>query len=244
MSETATNPARRLHQLLSRARADPGKKKAREVLAPLFGVEPTDYVAVRRGLLLVDDLFQATVDRVSALEGVAHDQFLRHLPHIRIGLANLTLDSPAMGPLHTALDPVALESLNLCAARLGEVVKESVLTTEDLESLEAELQDLFDYVYGSSIDDELRLVALDLIETLRRSTVEYRIRGVDGLRSALEESVGKLTLYYLRNEGKVEPEPINRIWRVLITVEGMVARALTYGPYLPDSLLKMLEAGS
>lgn len=244
MPDDSTNPARRLYRLLSRARLVSDEKKAREVLAPVFGVKPEDSVALRRGLLLIDDLFQATVDQVSALEGVDHGRFLRHIPRMRGGLANLNLDSLAKGPLLTALDPVALENLDLCAARLGEAVKEAELTADDLRTLEKELSELFDYVETADIDNELRLVALDLIQTLRQSLLEYRIRGADGLRAALEESVGKLTLYYLRSKGEVDPKPVNRIWRVIVTVEGLVARALTYGPYLPDSIIKMLGPGS
>jgi hypothetical protein len=217
---------------------------AREVLAPVFGLPPADVVALRRALILVDDLFQATMDRISALEGVDHKTFLRRIPPMRQGLANLHLDSQAKETLFRVLDPVSLEALDLCAARLGEAVKESELSEDDLRAIESQVSELFDYVDQAEIDPDLRSVALDLVESMRRAIVEYRIRGIDGLRSAVEDAVGKLTLYYLRKQPKVDREPLNRIWRVVVIVENLVARALTYGPYLPDSILKLLTAGS
>lgn len=240
MTQGTTNPARRLHALLSRAQPRKQGEKARDLLAPLFGVDPHDHVALRRGLILVDDLFQETIERITSLEGVDHDTFLRHIPKMREGLANLHLDSSAQSSLSQILNPIAVGALELCAARLGEAYKEHVISGEDLEGLSTEIDTLFDYIDKAQLDPQLRSICLDLVETLRRAVVEYRIRGVAGLENALEESLGKLMRYYLRHEGDVEKTPFRQVWQVLRRVEGLIARGLTYGPYLPETFQLMI----
>lgn len=234
------NPARLLHLHLTqmlRLRGD--QRPVREVLGRVFSLDQEDYVALRRGLVAIDELFQTTEEIVKAIPKIDHRRFLRHFSAQRKGFANLHLDNNSKSGF-SFITEAAVEAIDLCAARLAEEFPEDELTSEELSELGAKIEELFGFVEAGDFEPELREVALDLLETLRRGVAEYRIRGIDGLKRGLEESLGKLLLYYKRQSGNVPEEEFGRLWALVVKVETVISRVLTYGPYLTESFQRML----
>lgn len=234
------NPARLIHRHLSQMLQLRGDQRSvREVLGRVFSLDQQDYVALRRGLIAVDELFQATEEIIRAIPRIDHRRFLRHFPAQRKGFATLHLDNNSKSGF-SFISEAAVEAIDLCAARLSEEFPEAELTNEDLSQLAAKIEEIFNFVEAGNFEPELREVALDLLETLRRGVAEYRIRGVDGLKSALEESVGKLWMYYTRQAGHVPEEQFSRLWGLVVEIEAAISKVLTYGPYLTGSFQRML----
>lgn len=234
------NPARLLHRHLTQLLQLRGDQRSvREVLGRVFSLDQQDYVALRRGLVAVDQLFQSTEEAVKAIPGVDYQRFLRHFPAQRRGFAKLHLDNNSKSGF-SFITEAAVEAMDLCAARLAEEFPEGELTSEELSELANRIEEVFAFVDSSHFEPELREVALDLLETLRQGVAEYRIRGIDGLRSALEESLGKLMLYYKRQSGNVPDEEFGRLWALVVRVETVVSRVFTYGPFLTEAFQKML----
>lgn len=239
----STNPARLLHRnlgLLLSNRAD--RDKVRDVLAKCFDLNPGDDAQLRRALVALDEVFLSVEMRIKKLPKANHQSYMRHFPALRRGFANLTLDNPSPHAFNFITD-AALENLELAANRIAEDFSEVEIETQEISDLSSAVLELLEWVSTATMDPALKEVAIDLLETLRRAISEYRIRGVEGLQRAVQESLGKLTLFYKQRKGDVEAEPFQKLWGLLVKAEGVVSRAMTYGPYLVESFQRYLGAG-
>ena len=240
---SVTNPARLLHNHLSRLLGGRSEQRpSRVVIGTAFGIPPNDDVTLRRVLILVDQLFVATEGRIRSLPRADHHRYLKYFPQLRCGLATIHFES-ASASAFNFITEAALENLDLVAARLTEDFPEIEIPDEEIGNLEAQIGEVFNFVTSAEFEPHLREVALDLLETLRQAIVEYRIRGVEGLQRAVEEALGKLTLYYKQRQGEVHREAFGRLWALVVRAEAIASKAATYGPLLGEAFQRFLGSG-
>lgn len=196
-----TNPAQRLFDTLTRIQKGIREKvKIRNVVGDAFDVEATDDLKIIESLVLLDGLFVETTKFVYSIEGIDHSRYLQHFPQLRKNLltSNIDADSKGLTTFSNALNPVALQSVGFCAARVAEDFKENILPQEELADLDEQIGDAFDFIAASDLEPKLKEISLDLLHTIRSAIAEYRIRGLRGLEESIELSLGKLSLYHMR----------------------------------------------
>lgn len=216
--------------------------QVRNVVAKCFVLDPGDDTQLRRALVAFDDVFQSVEARIKKLPKANHDSYLRHFPALRRGMANLRLENSSISAF-SFITEAALENLDLAAGRIAEDYKEVEIAQQEIKDLSDAVAELMEWVIATSFDPALKEVAVDLLETLRRAILEYRIRGIEGLHKAVQEALGKLSMFYKHRAGKVEEEPFGKLWDIVAKADEVVSRALTYGPYLHEGFQRYLGAG-
>jgi hypothetical protein len=246
--DRTTNSALRLHRMLLALRdASREGRPIRQVLAEVFELQPDDDLALRRRLLAVDDLFAESEAAIRSIPGLDLPRYLRHFPAARKALlaARLDQDSRRYAPFQEALGEAVCQSVGFCGARIAEEFPEIALATDDLAEVEAQLNSLFAFTASAELDPELRTVSLDILQALRAALADYRIHGAAGLREAVEQAVGKLTVHYLRvrKQGdRLNLEQLGRLLDVIYKFEALLAKAHVYLPALAEYLPKLLGA--
>ena len=246
--DRTTNAALRLHRLLLALRgASREGRPIRQVLGEVFELQPDDDLALRRRLLAVDDLFVQSEAAIRSIPGLDLPRYLRYFPAARKGLlaARLDQDSRRYPPFQEALSDTVLQSVEFCGARIAEELPETVLPTDDLAEVEARLNALFAFTASAELDPALRQVSLDILQTLRAALADYRIHGAAGLREAVEQAVGKLTVHYLRAQkqgARLDIDQLNRLLDLIFKFEALLAKATVYLPALTEYLPKLLGA--
>jgi len=237
--EQLTNPARVLHDHLRAIRQSASDKElARDVVARRFFLPADNEVRIRRVLAQLDDLFVDVTKMVESMTSADHAIFVRHFPMLRAGLARVTLATPSSTAFNFISD-AALENLDLCASRISEDYREVQIASEELAELDDQIKDTFTYIKEGEFEPEFKEIALDLLGTLRKSLIDYQIRGIQGMKRAVEESIGKL-LRIVSTQPDVPHKPLERLKTIIMNTEAVVARALTYGPYLVESVRLLL----
>lgn len=239
---TKTNPAQRLHDIFVRANDLSSKHKTISgVLAELFNIDEDNDVAIWRHLIMVDDLFEQIEGCFRKIHVASHP-YTQYFPKIRKMLLSMHLPNPPKNNLTNALGPHIIDALYTASARIGENYSEFALEDKDLAILDKKLDELFGLVKDGTFDPMLRELSLEIIESLRHAISNYQIRGIEAFKEALEQSLGKLVLY-MQSNGKDQAPPnsqIRRLWGIIVTVEGFVARASNYVPLLTEHLPPLL----
>lgn len=237
---SAFNPARQLHTMLVALRSQSKKgTPIRKAFGAAFEVDPADDGELVRKEFLLVELLEETERAIRRIEGIDHKKYLRHFPQIRKGLASsgFDQDSESFVAFRNAFADNVLQSVEFCALRLAEEVPEADLSQEELNELEARLQEVFDFTTEADLEPRVREVSWDVLTALRAALVDYRFRGVQGLEESIERSLGRLILFYRRSAaqgGKSSREQVSKLLDLIIKFEAVVAKACSYGPVLGE----------
>lgn len=199
----STNPAGRLHRILSRAQAtltQTGRTStaisvwSQVFEAPERAPDTPEQIKVISGLLQLRQLINETEEGLRRIEGLP-DRYFRPFERIRSlpeqSLGNLNGDISVQVRSITEGDMTVLE---FCSERLEAQHTEPIINNEELREILQEVSSLFDEVKTSSLDSELKTFILDGLESIRRGIFEYRIRGPQRLKEALAEIIGSLAM--------------------------------------------------
>lgn len=201
-----TNPAGRLHHILSLAQAvidrSGQRGEASHLWATVFEIPvhgppltgPPLLEVISR-LLQLDKLIEETEQSLRRIEDLP-DRYFRPFTRIRpIPQQSLvSLQSDISGTIR-AISEGDMTVLEFCSERLERQHAEPIINDEELREILEAVTLLFDEVKSSeTINAELKAFVLDGLEAIRRGINEFRIRGPERLKEALGEVIGSLAV--------------------------------------------------
>lgn len=193
-SSNFTNPAARLYTVLREAKKQPDNKSIKDVWNSVFIVETDGLIPLLRNLVILSNLVDEVEKEILQLE-VNHDVYLKHFPTIREVLSPSNFHESWQVTKRRLAEEV-LGSLEFCSERLNALRPEKNLSKEDLEKISKEVKDLFSLVDKAELPEELRCLLLDVVQMLQSALMQYRIRGVSGLRQELFIIMDRLQRHY------------------------------------------------
>lgn len=249
-----TNPAGRLHAILSRALEHTQRSSdipSIELWSFVFdiplkrgGKGPLPADAVREvisRLLQLAQLIEETEESLRKIEDLP-ERYFRPFGRIRIlpeqSLASLS--SNLLGPMR-AITEGDMTVLEFCSERLENQHSEPVISEDELQAILGEVNQLFDEIKSAQIDAELQTFILDGLESIRRGIYEFRIRGPERLKETIGEIVGNLYVNYKTVVAAGENESLEKFNKLFNHLSAMMTFANTSvklltafaGPLLP-----------
>jgi hypothetical protein len=213
MNREINNPAARLYTVLREAKKQLPESRVKEAWAAVFSIEKTDIFEILRSLIALEELVTKVESEISLLD-LNHEIFLKHLPTIRKVLSVSNLDAKWADAKNLLAEEV-LGSLEFCSERLGALRPEKVLSTDEFEKIQNEVLKLFAVIDGSDLPVELRSVLLDVTQILQSALVQFRIRGINGLRNDLFIALDRLQRVHSElNKEKADPA-VESMFKVL-----------------------------
>lgn len=88
-----------------------------------------------------------------------------------------------------------IELLGWIDSDMSEHWHEQPMSDEDLESLQTEVEGLIHDVIESALGDEIKHVIVDGLNAVRNAILQYRVRGLEGIRQALAMNLDLLVRY-------------------------------------------------
>jgi hypothetical protein len=145
-----------------------------------------------------------SVDEAMQLADVC-DRFMRqnNVKDPEIHLQSITSIKRALYSLHAMnwaqfkqqFNHERIMLLQLMDSEFSEHWHETPLADNDLEWLQSEVEDLIHDVVESQLSTDIKNVILDGLEAVRYAILEYRVRGMEGIRQALDKNVASLIRY-------------------------------------------------
>jgi hypothetical protein len=130
---------------------------------------------------------------------------------------------------------VDLKILDFGVDAVAKICREKVVDENELAKLRSEIQDLYEHISELEIDKHLKTVWLDMLKIMENAVHEYRIRGVERLREAVEQLIG---IWFFSKE-EIENSDIEEVGKVRIILD----KFTNLWAFAADTV-QLLEAGS
>jgi len=236
-----SNPAGRLHKILSQAKKHIDNKKVEEVWADVLDIEKND-VIITKAVVELYSLSNEVQTLVKMNNQLNHDLYLKSFTSINLAFFPLNLKanwSSAKGHLNDE----ALTRLQFCAELLSTFYKEETLSEKDLKEIIEKVELLFETIYSSSLPLVLRLSLLEEVERLRNAISMYRIKGAKGLKEAMQGTIGALIANQedLKLASQDNPDVLKKLGELIDKLDSFTARALKLKKILTEPISFLLE---
>lgn len=230
------NPAKRLHTILTKAK--PFQGLTINVWAAVFDITP-DVSAndlplekqlevlscVQQTLKLVDEVEEL----IKNIQDINHERYLRPFPRIKEAfpksLNHFWSEHRSFINKVTEGDLVVLE---FCIDVISSFHPEKIVNENEIKEITVEISKLYEQIYSSDLEKPLKDLLLDLLEIMRSSVHEYRIRGIARLKEGIAEVLGKLILNkdLIQNSQREEVNSIKKLLNKFFSVYSFAADSI------------------
>lgn len=217
------NPAGRLHEILSQARNLPNQPTI-EVWTKVLGAQPGNKTEIIGAISNLLELLDEVKDKISKLDGLNTQLYLSRFPEIEAVVKATNYDA-AWDNYKPHLNEAAMLNLAHCAEALSRY-DETPIDEAELSELLKSVAELSEKVWVGDLDDTLKRVISDLLEAIRRSIREYRIRGANGLRKELAYCIGTLVQNHTLFKAEETKEEVGMFGKILGKLNALVSFAL------------------
>ena len=230
------NPAGRLYEILSKAREQHTGQHTVNVWRKILKAENDRELYAR--LFYLKELIAEVEELVKARPDMRDDLYLKDYKNIHEAVDISHLNGN-WGSVHARLDDTTMTSLAYISAMLSGQIPEQPIEEDALDELHDKIDSLYETIRESDLEASFKKILLAQLETLRRSIVEYEIRGTAGLKEALASSLGHL----LYNYEQVQNHRQSPLWEKFITIfcnlDNIVSKALRYKG-LGEKIIKLI----
>ena len=223
-----SNPASRLHTLLTALLQGDAKERVLDAWARVLEVSDRQDVEVPRRLVHLNDLLDEAEQLIRLNPTLNHKIYLSCFPQVRTVFSPMHIQSSRDGLISPHLTQEVMARLEFCAEALQDSCSEVEMTLDDLQVISNDLNALVESIAASSIDVRLRNALLEALESVRLSISLYRIYGAKGLKKNLQglfglaftERVG------LKKEAEGNADLIDRLGKLMDKIDSASAKAL------------------
>jgi len=181
---------------------------------------------------------------VVTLYGHDSDLHIQTLRDLAAALRGFNLEEP-WKVAKQRLDRSAIRALSFTADALRVARGTEEVPNETLDSLRRTLEDITATVLAATIDPALQAELIRHLEYARRALLEYRVRGPDGLKDALDHNLG-LLVRTVRRSDPAELSVLKRVWLFLGELDTALSLAgygIQLAPPVTDMATKLLSGG-
>lgn len=203
-----SNPAIALHEiLLNLKNSTHNYSKFNGAWSHVFELETRDTINLLSKIRLVFDLYEKTRKLVETNPRLNKERNILFLDKVGLGISEVNLNGD-MSNFHKYISDEVLTALSYMADYIGlvfEIDENSQLNEEEIVSLIGEIELLISNIIDSSLPKDVQALLVKNLNLIKESLLEFKFYGVDGLRVAVEQSIGSLVL----SENILEPQKEN-----------------------------------
>jgi hypothetical protein len=232
------NPADRLYSILERVRKS-RDHFVRSVWAEALGIDKDDLHQLFYHLFLTRQLLDEVEKQIKSIPNLRHDIYLKRFDRIRRAISPTEIDAVFAS---SQLDEATMASLEFCAERLSLTYPETMPPDDELEALRNAIDSLKEQILSESIDHDLQIILLDLVESMRRAIHKYMFSGVEGLRQELFSILERLQKYYPIFKQHSNEPVVQEFWNILTRFDTLTSICLNV-PQILGGISKLLSGG-
>lgn len=194
--EYLANPAERLYEILSlaRKRADTGQSvDVRGVWIEVLGLNSDNDTEIFSVLVKLVLLTESIKKEIEKAKNKQKEYLLGELTEIEKSLMNLRLDRHARD-ICSEITTSNLQALQSCAVILDVIFDYKEITGEQLENIRRDINELINEILNSDLENEFKVFILKGLREIEYSINSYKISGLEGLKSLINENVGGILL--------------------------------------------------
>ncbi|MFJ7888419.1 hypothetical protein ACIQYL_10045 [Lysinibacillus xylanilyticus] len=201
------NPAYKLHAILNDAYSrcsgvSGGNIKFKTTWSKVFEIDEQDTSALLNSINTLLNLVIKTKEFIqnnAILNDELNNKFIRNIEH---SLSELNFEGNMIS-FKNYINSETLTALNYIAKHMDLIYKfeNQNVNEEDVKNLIKEIDELIESITQSSLQEEVKLLLFKNLNTIRESLFTYNINGAEGIKTALEQTIGSL---FINNKSIVQ----------------------------------------
>jgi hypothetical protein len=224
------HPVIRLYGIISKARKTPAEVASRYAWADAFGVPRDNLMLIYTSLVDLSKLVKIAKLTIEELDDVNKEYYLKPIHVVETILANPNLEQQ-WGPSKGQLDDVTMLAFQMASNTMSIGVKNEIISEEKLGNIQKEVEKIIEKIIPEDIGSkDLKMLLINHLEIIRRSIINYRITGADGLKEAIANSIGLLFIEkenIKENIGNHEKRRI--IWKEFLDILANLSQLASLG---------------
>ncbi|UBR28714.1 hypothetical protein LCG60_19035 [Bacillus sp. SD-4] len=197
------NPASKLHTLLTEAYDDCKGVSSyntdfRVTWAKVFGIDPNDSTALLSSMNSTFQLFLTTKEYIMQHDRLNNERNLKFLYNIENALSSMNFEGD-MSHFMSFINSETLTALSFIGDHMSFIydLHESKIDTQEISDLISEIDTLVENITASNLPEDIKSLLFKNLDSIRSSLISYKISGIEGMKTALEQTIGSL---FMNNE--------------------------------------------
>ncbi len=196
------NPALKLHSLLEQAYSEcvtyTTPPSFRVIWSEVFQIDSDDTSELIASLSSMFNLFQTTKGYITNHEKLSTARNLYFLSEIEKAIFHINLDGN-MNNYMEHLNSETLTALYYIGENMNFVysLNESTINSEEINSLIKDVDTLLENIINSDLPEDVTALLIKNLNSIRESLISYKVSGIEGMKTALEQTIGSL---FINNE--------------------------------------------
>ena len=221
----SNNPVGRLYEILVALQKAATNQNERldAIITKVFKIEASDSSQLLEIYLELLNLTKESEREIRKLPEESHELHLRAIRKIEKAFVKQSLHS-SWTSFSQSLDPATMTGLEHTADNLS-YHGEQTVSTEDLENLQREVNELLEMVTETEMNEMLKTFLVEHLEKIQQADRYYRIKGARGLRDALERIMGAVLIYAKENPNQKAPE---KVQSKLFSMMGLLVKIVSF----------------
>ncbi|MDP1419247.1 hypothetical protein Q8G35_12580 [Peribacillus simplex] len=220
------NPASKLHNLLEIAYKFQTTSTFRTVWSNVYDIEPSDTSAMLLRYNEMLQLFFSTKDYIETTPRLNTERnmvFINKIGHV---LAFIDFNS-SISQFKQSLDYETLTALYYLAENISLVhdLEDSIISDEQINELIEEVDTLISHITESDLSKGVKEILVKNLHNIRESLHRYFISGIEGVQTALEQSLGSLIMNNQDIRPEVEDENVRGVFKFMGRLNEIISTA-------------------
>ncbi len=197
----STNPAVRLYEILSKSKelcSNTANKQSRfrtveSALAQVFDLDINDDEKIFKSIIQIIEMIENIKKLTNKIESSSKNELVRSLTNFEKKIMAIGLDDD-IHKLDIIITKEILISINGLALALDVCNQYKNIEEENLMKFKEKIQVLIEELEELDVNYELKSFLNDVLSDLYYKIEEYKIYGIDGLKSSIEQNLGSIML--------------------------------------------------
>ena len=193
----STNPAVRLYEILSKSKefcSSNANKQSRfrtveSVLAQVFDLDINDEEKIFKSIIQIIEM----IENIKKLTNKIEDELVKSLTNFEKKIMAIGLEDD-IHKLDVIITKEILISINGIALALDVCNQYRNIEEENLMKFKEKIQVLIEELEELEVNEELKLFLNNVLSDLYYKIEEYKIYGIDGLKTSIEQGLGSIML--------------------------------------------------
>ena len=223
------NPAGRLYEILSDIRSKfSGDVRMKEVWTVVLNIHSSEKLPeLLTGISQVMQLVDDSKRLIRLHPEVDQALYLKPFESIEQAISNVNLGETWQS-FTSHLDDPTLVSMRFCSDFLSREEGDEDIETTTLMELQNDVSSLLEKLVSADLADELKAYIVDALEDIRQAILGFRINGAEGLKRALEATLGAAFRFQdeirdVRDGGTTGAEVVDGFWGILSKLDIIVS---------------------
>jgi len=230
------NPATRLYEILKEAKKHCNEKGeleqskreyVKDVWAEIFDIDSSDEEKVFLAIVEVIQQIEAIKNAVDKIESSAKNQLIKTITDLEREIMNMKLDDYSY-KLKDAINEERLSSLSGIGFALDVRNQYCNIDEEIILEFREKIDKLIEEVINLQLDDELKKAIIDNLKQVDLMIEKYKLYGLEGIKSAIENGVGSIILNGSLSEEASKNSNVKEVLKQVLNLLGSINTSITF----------------